>query len=142
MAGDARVEEAEVLGDFGNGGDGRFAGAFGYALFDGDGKGDALEVVDIGARHLLDELPGIGGHGFHEATLPFGEEDVEGEGGLAGSGNSGEDGERVALDGEVDVLQVVLSCSTDGEGAAGVFGFVGSGGFGYGQWRVFRKYFI
>ena len=38
---DARVEE-RVLGDFGNGGDGRFAGAFGYALFDGDGGGDAL----------------------------------------------------------------------------------------------------
>ena len=38
-------------------------------------------------RHqLLGELAGVGGHGVEEAALALGEEDVEGEGGLAGTG--------------------------------------------------------
>ena len=80
-----RIKEADEVPDFGDGGDGGFSAALGDALFDGDGGRKALELVDLGFFQLLGELPGVGGHGVEEAALAFGEEDVEGEGGLAGS---------------------------------------------------------
>ncbi len=57
----------------------------GDALFDGDGGRQAGELVDLGFFQLLGELAGVGGHRVEEAALAFGEEDVEGEGGLAGT---------------------------------------------------------
>ena len=71
------VEEAEVLGDFGDSRDGGLAGAASDALLDGNGGRDAGEAVDIGARELFDELSGVGRHGFHEAALALGGERQE-----------------------------------------------------------------
>ena len=42
--------------------------------------------------HLFEELSGIGGKGFDIAPLSFGEEGIEGEGRLAGTGDSCNDG--------------------------------------------------
>ena len=80
-----RVEQADEVPELGDGGDGGFAAALGDALFDGDGGRQALELVDLGFFQLLGELAGVGGHRVEEAALAFGEEDVEGEGGLAGT---------------------------------------------------------
>jgi hypothetical protein len=90
---EAGVEEAQVLGDLGDGGDGGLARAAGDALLDGDGGRDAGEAVDGGARELFDELPRVGRHRLHETALALGEHDVEGEGGFAGAGDAGDDGE-------------------------------------------------
>ena len=57
---EAGVEEAEVLCDLSDGGDGGFAGATGDALLDGDGGRDAGQTVDVGARELFDELARVG----------------------------------------------------------------------------------
>jgi hypothetical protein len=45
---EARVEQAEVLGDLGDGRDGGLARTAGDALLDGDGRGNAGEPVDVG----------------------------------------------------------------------------------------------
>ena len=127
---DGGVEEAEVVVDFGDGADGGAGGAGGGLLLDGDGGGEAVDGVDVGALHLVEELAGVGGEGFDVAALAFGVDGVEGEGGLAGAGEAGDDGEGVARDGDGDVAEVVLARSADGDvgdaGAAG--GREGGGG--------------
>ncbi len=84
-------------------------------LLDGDGGGEAVDGVDVGALHLVEELAGVGGEGFDVAALAFGVDGVEGEGGLAGAGEAGDDGEGVARDADVDVAQVVLARAADGD---------------------------
>ena len=103
------VEQAEEVVDLGDRGHGRLAAAAGNALLDGDGRRQPGDAVDVRALHLLDELPGVGGHAVEEPPLALGEQDVEGEGGFAGAGQAGDDDELIARYLEVDVLQVVLA---------------------------------
>ena len=105
----AREEHAQVLGDLRDRRDGRFRGAAGHALLDGDRRRQARERVDVGFWQLFDELAGVGRDAFEEATLAFGEEDVEREGRFAGAGDAGHHRERAVRDLERDVLQVVLA---------------------------------
>ena len=106
---DGGPEEAEVVVDFGDGADGGAGGAGGGFLLDGDGGGEAIDGVDVGALHLIEKLAGVGGEGFDVAALAFGVDGVEGEGGFSGAGEAGDDGEGVAWDGDGDVAQVVLT---------------------------------
>ena len=76
---DPCVHEAQVLGDLGDGGDGGLACALGDPLFDRHSGCDAIQLVDLGAGHLLNELTGIGRHGFHETTLSLSEDNIGGE---------------------------------------------------------------
>ena len=75
----AGVEEAEVVVDFGGGGDGGAGVAGLVLLLDGDGGGEPVHVVDVGFLDTFQELAGVGGEGFHVATLPFRVDGVEGE---------------------------------------------------------------
>ncbi len=75
----------------------------------------AVDGVDVGALHLVEELAGVGGEGFDVAALAFGVDGVEREGGFAGAGEAGDDGEGVAGDRDVDVAQVVLARAADGD---------------------------
>jgi hypothetical protein len=52
-------------------------------LFDRDGGGQALDAVDIGLAHQLQELAGVGGEALHVAALALGIDGVEGERGFA-----------------------------------------------------------
>ena len=74
------VEEAEEMIDLGDGGHRRFAATTGDTLFDSHSRRKSSDVVDIWLLHLLDELPGIGGHAVEETSLALGEKDIEGEG--------------------------------------------------------------
>ena len=112
---ETRVEETEVLGDLGDGRDGGLAGAARDALFNRDGGWDAGEAVDGGARELFDELSRVGRHRFHEAALAFGEDDVEGEGGFAGAGDAGDDGELAVQNREREIFEIVLAGAFDAE---------------------------
>ncbi len=112
---DGAVEEPEVVVDFGDGADGGAGGAGGGLLLDGDGGGEALDGVHVGALELVEELAGVGGEGLDVAALAFGVEGVEGEGGLAGAGEAGDYGEGVAGDGDGDVLEVVGAGAADGD---------------------------
>ena len=60
----------------------------GAALLDGDGRREAVDVVDVGLLHLPQELPGVGGERLDVAPLPLGVEGVEGEGRLARAGDA------------------------------------------------------
>ena len=111
----AGVEEAEVVVDFGCGGDGGAGVAGLIFLLDGDGGGEAVHVVDVGLFDALEELAGVGGEGFDVAALAFGVDGVEGEGGFAGAGDAADDGEGVVRDVDVDALQVVGAGSADGD---------------------------
>ena len=53
------------------------------ALFDGNGGGEALDVIDIGLLHQLEELPGVGGKAFDVASLAFRVQGVESQRGFA-----------------------------------------------------------
>ncbi len=55
-----RVEQAQVIVDLGDGADGRARIVAGRLLLDGNRRRQALDQVDIGLLHQLQELPRIG----------------------------------------------------------------------------------
>src|SRR2546421_435833 len=75
----AGEEYAQVVVDFGGGGDGGAWVAGALALFDGDGGGQAFNVVAVGFLDLVEELAGIGGEGLDVFALSFGVDGIEGE---------------------------------------------------------------
>ena len=104
---DARPEEAQEVVALGGGGDGGARVARGVLLADGDGGSDAVDLVDVGLLHALQELARVGGQRFDVAALAFGVDGVEGERGFAGAGHTGDDGELVVRNRERDVFEIV-----------------------------------
>ena len=82
-------------------------------LLQGNGRGESLDLVHVGLVHLGQELAGVGGKGFHIAPLPFGVDDVEGQGGLARTGGAADDHQLVPGDVQRDVLEIVLPGAVD-----------------------------
>ena len=106
-------EEAEVVVDLrhrAHGGPGVLAGGL---LVNGDGGGEAVDVVHIGLLHLAQEHPGVGGEGLHIPPLPLGIDGVEGQGGLSRSGQAGDHHQLVTGEGDVDIFQVVGAGALD-----------------------------
>ncbi len=58
---DPRPQQAHIIVDFGDGGDGRARVAAGGLLLDRDGRGEAVDMLDIRLLHHLQELAGVGG---------------------------------------------------------------------------------
>ena len=81
----------------------------GALLVDGDGGGEALDVLDVGFLHAPEELAGVGGKGLDVPALALGVDGIEGEGALAGAGYPSNHHQLVARDGDVDVLQVMFA---------------------------------
>ena len=115
------VEEPQEMVDLGQRRDGALAPAAARALLDRDGRRDAEDRVDVGTRRRLHELARVGVQRFEVAALALGEQDVERERALAAARDAGHDGEAVARNRDVDVLQVVLARVVDADrvGAAG-----------------------
>ena len=107
------VKQTQVVVDLRDRADGRARVARGRLLVDGDGRREAFDEVHVGLVHLAQELTGVGGQGLDVATLPFGEDRVEGEGGLTGSRQTGEDDHGVAGQLQVHVLEVVFAGTLD-----------------------------
>src|SRR5690606_30919221 len=78
-------------------------------LVDRDGGGEAIDVVDVGLFHEAQELASVGGERLDVAALAFSVDGVEGEGGLPGTREAGNDDELVARDSHFDVLEVVFA---------------------------------
>ena len=76
----AGKQQAQVVVDLGDGAHGGARVVGGGLLLDGDGRGQSLDVVHIGLFHHRQELPGIGGQGFHVAPLALGVEGIESQG--------------------------------------------------------------
>ncbi len=106
---DPRPQQPHIVVDLGDGADGRARIARGGLLLDGDGRREAVDLVDVRLLHHLQELPRVGGEAFDIAALALGIDGVEGERRLARAGQPGEHHELVARDVEIDILEVVLA---------------------------------
>ncbi len=98
------------LRDRAHGAPGRLAGML---LLDANGRREPLDVVDLRLLHLADELPGVGAQAFDVAALALGIDGVDGQRGLARPARPAADGELVAGDVDVDVLEIVLAGTAD-----------------------------
>ena len=106
---DAGKQQPHVIVDLGDRADGR-AGVFrGGLLFDGNGRGQSRDMVDIGLAHHVEELARIGRQRFHIPPLTFGIDGIEGEAGFARAGQAGDHHQLVARDADVHVFQIVLA---------------------------------
>ena len=108
-----RPQQAEVVVDLrhrAHGGAGVLGGGL---LVDGDGGGQAVDVVHVRLLHLAQEHAGVGGEGLHIAALALGVDGVKGQGGLARAGQAGEHHQLVPGNVHVDVFQVVLPRAFD-----------------------------
>src|SRR5207237_9623756 len=111
--------DAVVVVYLGDRAHGRALVVAGALLLDGDRGGESLDRVHIGLLHQSEELTGIRGQRLDVATLPLGVNRVEGQGGLAGSGQPGDHGEDVELGRDGDVLGVVLGGGADDQRITG-----------------------
>ncbi len=106
---DARPQQPHVVVDLGDGADGRARIFRRRLLLDRDRRRQAVDLVDVGLLHHLQELARIGRQRFDVAALALGIDGVEGERGFAGAGQAGEHHELVARDFQVDVFEIVLA---------------------------------
>ena len=104
-----RVEQTQVVVDLCHGAHRGPGVARGGLLVDGHRRGETLDEVDIGLVDLAQEHAGVGGQRLDVAALTFRKDGVEGEGGLTGAGEAGEDDHRITRNGEVYVLEVVFA---------------------------------
>ena len=54
-------ENAEMIMNFGSGGQGGAGGASRLALFDGEGRGETFNRIDVDSGKLCEVMPGMGG---------------------------------------------------------------------------------
>ena len=116
----AGEEQAQVVVDLGDGADRRARVVAGGLLLDGDGRRQALDEVDVGLFHQLQELPRVGRERLDIAALALGVERVEGERGLARAGQPGDHRQPVPRQVEVEVLQIVRPRAADADFGFGV----------------------
>ncbi len=126
---DAREQQAQVVVDLRHGADGGAWVFRGGLLFDGDGGRQAVDVIDVGLLHHLEELARVRRQALDVAALALGVDGVEGERGFARARQSREHDERVARDLEIDVLQVVLACAAHMDGLVRLGGLARGGSF-------------
>ena len=109
------VEQPDKMINLGDCSDSAFAAAARDALLDADGGGEAVDGVDIGPGHLLDELPGVGIERVEKPALAFRKKNVEGERAFAGTADAGDDDKLVAWDADGKVAEVVFARAFDGD---------------------------
>ena len=129
---DPGEEEPHVVVDLGDRADGGARVAAGGLLLDGDGRRQAVDLVDIRLLHHLEELAGVGRQALDVAALALGIDGVEGERRLAGARQAGEHHQAVARQVEVDVLEIVLARPADRDELA-------RGGLGLGHGASYPK---
>ena len=111
---DAGKQQAQIVVDFGDGAHGGARVLGRGLLFDRNRRRQTLDVIHIGLLHHLQELAGIGRQRFHIAALAFGIDGVERQARLAGTGKSGQHGQGVTRNLDVDILEIVLARAADG----------------------------
>ena len=106
---DPGEQQPEVVVDLGDGADRRPRVAARALLVDRDGRRQAVDLVDVRLLHLAEELAGVRAEALDVAALALGVDRVEGEAGLAGAAQAGDDDEPVAREGDRHVLEVVFA---------------------------------
>ena len=112
-------EQLQVVVQLRHRADGGARRLHGTALVDRDGGQDAVDALDGGPLHAIEELPGVGGEALDVAPLPLGVQDVEGEAGLARSRDARDDRQPAEGDVDVDALEVVLARPDHGDDVGG-----------------------
>ncbi len=98
----ARPQQPQEIVDLGGGADGGSRRARGVLLFDRDGGREAVDEIDVGLLHALEELPRVRRQRLHVSPLPLGVDRVERERTLARSGGSRDHRDGAPGDVEVD----------------------------------------
>ena len=75
----------------------------------------AVDRIDVRPLHLVQELARVGGQRLDVAPLAFGVDRVEGQRGLSRAAQTGDHGQRVPRNFDVDVLQIVLARAMHGD---------------------------
>ena len=109
----AGEEEAEVVVNLGRGADGAARIPDAVLLPDRDRRRDAVNRVDVGPLHPLEELPRVRRQRLDVPALPLGVDRVEGQRGLARPGHAGDDDQLARRQGDVHLLQVVGAGALD-----------------------------
>ena len=112
----ARIEQAQVIVDFGCRGYRRARVACRVLLLDGDGRRKAIDQIDIGFLNPLEKLPRIGGQRLHIPPLPLGIDSVEGKRTLPRPRYSADHRQLPRGNLAGDVLQVVSPRTADNDG--------------------------
>ncbi len=116
------VEQPEVVTDLGDRAHGG-AGVLGQgALLDGDGRAQPLDGLHRGLGELLQELAGVGREGLDVAPLPLGVDGVKGQRRLARAARTGDHNQAIPGYRQVEILQVVLTSTPDGQPSHGSIG--------------------
>ncbi len=115
------VQQAKVVVDLGNGGERAAWPGGGGMLRDAKGRRQALDQVDVGPLHLLEQGAGLARQCLEVAPTSLGVDRVEGERAFPGAAHPGEHGKPAARQVEVQTLQVVRARPTD------AYDFVGNG---------------
>jgi len=109
------VEQAKELIKFGDRGDGGFPASASGALLNRHGRREAGDGVDVRLFHLLHKLAGVGVETVEIAALALREEQVKGESGFAGAREAGNHDHFVPGDGDIEVLEVVVTSASHGD---------------------------
>src|SRR5262249_30257763 len=107
----ARPKQTQVVVDLRDGADRGPRIVSGGFLLDGNRRRQPFDRVDVGLFHQPEKLSCICGQRFDVTALALGVDRVERQRGLAGSRKPGDDRQLIARDSDVDVAEVVLSCT-------------------------------
>src|SRR5512145_466935 len=111
--GDLGEQQLKMIMEFGHGADRGAGGAYGPALIDGNGRRDAFDGLNIRLVHAVEKLPRVGGKTLDVAALAFGVENIEGERGFARAADTGDDGQLIERNLDVEVLEIILPGAAD-----------------------------
>ena len=108
-----RIEKSEVVVYLGNSSHGRTGVLGGGLLVYGYSRRESLYAVHIGLFHLSEEHSRVGRKALDIAALTVGVYCIEGEGGFSRTRQTCHNDELVTRKLEVDVLEVIFSCTLD-----------------------------
>jgi hypothetical protein len=108
-------QQLEMVGQLGHRPDRRARGPHRVGLVDGDRRKDAVDAVDLGPVHAVQELPGVRRERLDVATLALGVDGVEDQRALPGARYAGDDHQLAQRNVEVELAQVVLPGAADAD---------------------------
>ena len=105
----AREQQLQVIVELGHRADGGARGAHRIRLVDGDGRRNAVDAIDRGLVHAIEELPRVGRERFDVAPLTFGVQRVEHQRGFSRARHARDHHELVQRNLESQILEIVLA---------------------------------
>ena len=116
---DGREKQPQVIVDLGRRGDRRARVRRAGVLFEGDGRREALDEIDVRLFELVEELPGVGRKTLDVTPPALGIQRVESEARFARPARPGDDHELVSRNRQAEILQIVLARAPDSDSLLG-----------------------